>query len=68
MKKTTKMMHKSFKIPFYHDNKQLVSVGALRYNLTGSNSELMEMVIFLPDLKDGLKSFEVLVSFVFQIF
>ena len=52
-------MHKSFKIPFYHDEKQRVSVGSLKYNLTNSNGEVMEMVIVLPDEKDGLNKLEV---------
>ena len=52
-------MHKSFEIPFYHDEKQRVSVGSLKYNLTNSNGEVMEMVIVLPDEKDGLSKLEV---------
>ena len=55
------MMHKTFKIPFNHDEEHGVSVGSLKYNLTGqSNSgEVMEMVIVLPDEKDGLAKLEV---------
>ena len=60
------MMYQTIEIPFYHDDKQKVSVGALKYNLTGSNSEVMEMVIVLPDKTDGLSKLEVRVSFAFQ--
>ena len=55
-------MHKSFKLPFYHEEEQNVSVGSLKYNIKGSNRELMEMVIVLPDEKDGLPKLEVWVS------
>jgi serine protease inhibitor len=59
-KKTTKMMHKTFKIPYHHDEELKVSVGSLKYNLTGANNgEVMEMVIVLPDEKDGLVKLEV---------
>jgi len=58
-KKTTKMMHKTFKIPYHHDEELKVSVGSLKYNLTGANNgEVMEMVIVLPDEKDGLVKLE----------
>ena len=58
------MMHKSFKIPFNHDEEHQVSVGSLKYNLTGPNNsgEVMEMVIVLPDEKDGLTKLEVCAS------
>jgi serine protease inhibitor len=59
-KQNVKMMHKSFKIPFHHDEEHQVSVGSLKYNLTGPNTtgEVMEMVIVLPDEKDGLSKLE----------
>lgn len=63
-KKTTKMMHKKIKIPFNHDDEHKVTVGSLKYNLTGQNNgEVMEMVIILPDQKDGLAKLEVQIRF-----
>ena len=57
------MMHKSFKILFNHDEEHQVSVGSLKYNLTGPNTgDVMEMVIVLPDEKDGLTKLEVCAS------
>ena len=54
------MMHKTFKIPYHHDEQNKVRVGSLKYNLTGANNgEVMEMVIVLPDEKDGLGKLEV---------
>lgn len=58
-KQSTKMMHKTLRIPLHKNDEQRVSVASLKYNLTGPNDgEVMEMVIVLPYQKDGLSELE----------
>lgn len=60
------MMHRTFKIPYHHDKEYKVGIGSLDYYLNGKkNGEIMEMIILLPDEKDGLTRLEVLL-FSFQ--
>lgn len=58
-KQSTKMMHKTLRIPLHKNDEQRVSVASLKYNLMGPNDgEVMEMVIILPYQKDGLSELE----------
>lgn len=53
-------MHKTFWIPYHHDEDHKVGVGFFKYKLNGpENDDVMEMVIILPDEKHGLTLLEV---------